>query len=222
MKLPPSYSRPRLAARHARAEETRAAILHAATNIFAREGLAGARTDAIARAACVNKALLYYYFKSKDDLYRAVLEEHLQEFSRRALEVLSQRTPAGATVLRFATMHFDFISARPYYPLLFQRFSLSGGETLRRLARRYFAPVRRRLIALLARGIRSGEFRRVDCRHMAISLVGVTVFYFVSAPIAAVIGNFNPYEAANLRRRKEEVLSFIRYGLFRHPGEVPP
>ena len=222
MAFKPSHPRRRVAVPGARAQETRAAILQAATNIFAREGLAGARTDAIARSARVNKALLYYYFKNKDDLYCAVLEEHLQEFSRRALEVLSQRGPAGATVLRFATMHFDFISARPYYPLLFQRFSLSGGEALRRLARRYFAPVRRKLLALLARGVRSGEFRRVDCRHMAISLVGVTVFYFVSAPIAAAIGNFNPYEVANLRRRKEEVLSFIRYGLFRHPGEVPP
>jgi TetR/AcrR family transcriptional regulator len=212
-----SRSRPRAAARH-----TRAAILQAATNIFAREGLAGARTDAIARAARVNKALLYYYFKSKDDLYRAVLEEHLQEFASCALEVLSRRGSAGATVLRFVTMHFDFISARPYYPLLFQRFSLSGGEGLQRLARRYFAPVRRKLIALLARGVRSGEFRRVDCRHMAISLVGVTVFYFVNAPIATAIGNFNPYGATNLRKRKEEVLSFIRYGLFRDPGEVLP
>ncbi|MGH9515612.1 MAG: helix-turn-helix domain-containing protein, partial [Terriglobales bacterium] len=44
-------------------EESRAAILKAAVVEFAREGVAGARTDAIARAARVNKALLYYYFK---------------------------------------------------------------------------------------------------------------------------------------------------------------
>src|SRR5205823_14901656 len=58
-----------------RPEESRAAILQAAIREFSREGVAGARTDAIARAARVNKALLYYYFKDKESLYGAVLDE---------------------------------------------------------------------------------------------------------------------------------------------------
>src|SRR5580692_9778257 len=49
-------------------------ILAAAENGFAEHGLAGARIDAIARAARVNKALLYYYFKSKEELHRHTLE----------------------------------------------------------------------------------------------------------------------------------------------------
>src|SRR5438045_4380445 len=56
-------------------EQSRAAILKAAVREFAREGVAGARTDAIARSAGVNKALLYYYFKDKEALYQAVLDE---------------------------------------------------------------------------------------------------------------------------------------------------
>src|ERR1700680_1820789 len=49
-------------------------ILSAAENVFAERGLAGARIDAIARAARVNKALLYYYFRSKEELHRATLD----------------------------------------------------------------------------------------------------------------------------------------------------
>ena len=60
-------------------EESRAAILQAAIREFAREGVAGARTDAIAKAAKVNKALLYYYFRDKDALYGAALEQVFQE-----------------------------------------------------------------------------------------------------------------------------------------------
>src|SRR5579884_1995375 len=60
--------------------ETRAIILRSAEHIFAERGLAGARIDAIAAAAGVNKALIYYYFKSKDALFLAVIEEHLKEF----------------------------------------------------------------------------------------------------------------------------------------------
>ena len=74
--------------REARADETRAKILGAAERAFAGEGLAGARTDAIAAEAGVNKALLYYYFKSKEALYEAVIEEQLREFNHRAMAIL--------------------------------------------------------------------------------------------------------------------------------------
>jgi len=72
MKAAPT--KPRLGSR-GRPEESRAAILQAAVREFSREGVAGARTDAIARAAGVNKALLYYYFKDKETLYGAVLDQ---------------------------------------------------------------------------------------------------------------------------------------------------
>ena len=68
-----AVTKPRLGSR-GRPEESRAAILQAAVREFSREGVAGARTDAIARAAGVNKALLYYYYKDKETLYGAVLD----------------------------------------------------------------------------------------------------------------------------------------------------
>ena len=65
---------PRLGSR-GQPEESRAAILQAAAREFAELGIAGARTDAIAREARVNKALLYYYFTDKETLYGAVLDD---------------------------------------------------------------------------------------------------------------------------------------------------
>src|SRR6476660_4607393 len=70
----PLATKSRLGTR-AQPEQSRAAILKAAVREFAREGVAGARTDAIARSAGVNKALLYYYFKDKEAMYQAVLDE---------------------------------------------------------------------------------------------------------------------------------------------------
>ncbi len=79
-----------------RNKETRGAILAAAGRIFAKFGLAGARIDAIAAAASVNKALLYYYFKSKEGMYEAVVEDHFCEFNRKAMEVLNAPGSARA------------------------------------------------------------------------------------------------------------------------------
>src|ERR1700693_4630091 len=110
--------------------ETRTAILAAAGRVFAQSGLAGARTDAIAAAAGVNKALLYYYFKSKEALYEAVVEDHFREFNRQALEVLNAKGPARAVLLRYVSLHFDFISASHQSAPLFQQVMMTGGNFL--------------------------------------------------------------------------------------------
>lgn len=208
--------KPHLAtSRERKSRETRAAILEAAEHIFAEVGLAGARTDAIAARAGVNKALLYYYFKSKDALFHAVLEDHLKDFHRRGLEVLTAPEAARDVLMRYVSMHFDFISARPYYPMLFQRLLLSGGKPLERLARQHVLPLSRKLVGLIERGQREGEFRPADPLHTAISLAGLTVFYFVAAPMVRVVRHIDPYDKKHLVQRKEEVLNFIRYALFR-------
>lgn len=203
--------------RQDRSERSRAAILAAAERLFAGAGLAGARTEGIAAEAGVNKALLYYYFKSKDALYEAVLEKHAREFYERATAILDSGGRPGEIVLAYVGMHFDFAAARPNYPVLIQRLSMSGGRPLERLARKYSAPLARRLLEVIERGIRSGEFRRVSPQHVLMSLAALTGFYFVMAPLTRTILKFDPYSAGNIRRRRSEVLEFIRHGLFRSP-----
>ncbi len=196
---------------------TRSAILSAAARSFARAGLAGARTEAIASAAGVNKAMLYYYFKSKELLYAAVLESHLKEFHRRAMEVLAEKGSARSTVLRFVETHFDFIGSQRDYPVLFQRMMMTDARRGARLLRKYLAPVSRKLFDVIQRGQRTREFRPLDSRHAVISLVGLNVFYFSTAPVMRLVTRSDPYSAANLKHRKDEVIEFVRYGLFRDP-----
>src|SRR5271170_2587260 len=105
--------------RQACSDKTQAAILAAAERVFAQSDLAGARMDAIAAAAGVNKALLYYYFQGKERLYGAVVENHLQEFNRAALDVLVAPGSPRAILLRYMNLHFDFISARHRQARLF-------------------------------------------------------------------------------------------------------
>ena len=196
---------------------TRARILKTAGEVFAEAGLAGARTDAIAMAAGVNKALLYYYFKSKEGLYRAVLEDHLKELSRRALEIFAAGDPPGQTLMRYVSYHFDFMGARPYYPRLIQRLMMTGGLPAERLIREHLAPLSKMLQKVIARGMRTGEFRAFDIHHTAISLVALIVFYFGAAAAVRRHGVKDPFRKVSLARRKAEVLKFIRYALFRDP-----
>jgi TetR/AcrR family transcriptional regulator len=203
--------------RHRDSVETRAAILRAAERIYAERGLAGARTEAIAAAAGVNKALLYYYFKSKEALYQAVVGTHVKEFHQQASEVLSAKGAAGPILLRYVSNHFDFIGTHPYYPRIFQRMMMAGDRTLERVVREHSLPISKMLVALVERGTRSGEFRSFDRRHTVLSIAGLTVSYFNMAPALRLITGQDPFSKANLAKRKSEVLSFIRHALFTNP-----
>jgi TetR/AcrR family transcriptional regulator len=67
-------------------EGTRRRILAAALREFSAKGIDGARVDAIADRAGTNKRMLYYYFGSKDDLFRAVLRQRLADRAPTARE----------------------------------------------------------------------------------------------------------------------------------------
>ena len=218
--MPNRQVQPQRPRRADRSAATRRAILAAAERVFAESGLAGARTDAIAAKAGVNKALLYYYFESKERLYQAVLEDHFGEFNRQALAVLSGPGSAREILLRYVSLHFDFISRRRRHAALFQQLMMKGGKGPERLFRKYIAPRGEALRNLLVRGMRSGEFRKVDPFHTAISIVALVVFYFSAAPMFELMGYSDPYDVKNLRLRKRQVLDFVRHGLFVDP-EIP-
>jgi TetR/AcrR family transcriptional regulator len=201
----------------ARSDQSRAKILAAAERAFARHGLAGARTDAIAAEAGVNKALLYYYFKSKESLYEAVIERHLSDFNLAALEILRAEGSARDLLLGYVDLHFDFISRRHRHAPLFQQFMSKGGKPPERLVREYIIPRAEALSRLLVRGMRSGELRKCDPFHAAVSIASLIVFYFSSAPMLKLIGQSDPYAPASLAKRKREVREFIRRGLFTDP-----
>jgi TetR/AcrR family transcriptional regulator len=202
------------------AVKTRALILLAAEQIFAEVGLEGARTEKIAAAARVNKAMIFYYFQSKEGLYRAVLEANVKEFHQQAMAVFSGKGAARSQLLNYVTLHFDFVAARPYYPRLFHRLMMGGDARVRRIIQEHYVPLAGQFVNLLRRGMRIGEFRKMDPRHMAISLVGLTVFYFNAAPMIKLIGGQDPFDHRQLNRRKKEVLRQIRYVLFNHPEEA--
>jgi TetR/AcrR family transcriptional regulator len=203
-------------------EKTRAIILATAGRIFAQTGLAGARTDVIAKSAGVNKALIYYYFQSKERLYEAVVEDHFRRFNVQALQVLGSKGPARDVLLQYVSLHFDFIAAHRQSAPLFQQFMMAGGKRAERLIRKYFKPRSDAVRKLLERGVRAREFRRTDLFQTAVSIIALIVFYFSAAPVLQLLGHSNAHSAEDLNLRKREVLDFIRHALFTNPNAPLP
>jgi TetR/AcrR family transcriptional regulator len=201
-----------------RPEESRAAILRAAAQEFAEHGIAGARTDAIARSARVNKALLYYYFKDKETLYGAVLDNAFSGMKTNIFQVLDSDLPPREKIMAYAGAYFDFIASNQIYPKLMQREMMRAREGdsvhINRLVKTYFQPIYRRVGELLHKGIAEGEFRKVDPAHFIPSMVAMIVFYFSSAPVMQRIVRFNPLTPERIAERRAAVLDFISAALF--------
>jgi TetR/AcrR family transcriptional regulator len=208
---------PRLGSR-GQPEESRAAILQAAAKEFAELGIAGARTDAIAREAHVNKALLYYYFTDKETLYGAVLDNTFSGMKENVFRVLDSELSPREKIMAYVGAYFDFIASNPMYPKLMQREMMRAregrSEHIDRLVTTYFQPIYRRVDEVLRKGIAEGEFRKVDPAHFVPSMLAMIVFYFSSAPVMKRIVGFNPLTPQRIAERRAAVLDFISAALF--------
>jgi TetR/AcrR family transcriptional regulator len=201
-----------------RPEESRASIMKAAVAEFAEHGIAGARTDAIARAAHVNKALLYYYFKDKDALYEAVLDQVFSGLRARVMPVLESKLPPRQKMLEYVGTYFDYIAANPRFPRVVQSEwmrSGAGRARMQRVAKEYFRPIFEKLAGVLREGIRAGEFRAVNPMDFLPSVAAVIVFYFTAAPLMKTLMKVDPLSVKRIRERRAFVLDFISAALFR-------
>src|SRR3954471_17122980 len=167
--------RPRTLGTRNQPEQTKGAILGAALVEFANLGLSGARTDAIAQAAGVNKALLYYYFKDKETMYGATLESVFAVLAAKLGAVLDGELAPREKMLGFAGAYFDAVAANPLYPRLVQQEMMRAGTGLsphiQRIVEKYQRPTFAKVMRLFDEGIRAGEFRKVDALQFVPSMI---------------------------------------------------
>jgi AcrR family transcriptional regulator len=204
-----------------RSDQTRHRILASAIKEFSTHGLAGARTDTIARSAKVNKALLYYYFKSKEALYIATFEEMVGNVVKSTTAVFEQRCTAGEHILRLALNHFDRILTQHEFQSLMQqemiRFRIGKSTALPMIARTAFTPLLIRMRNTVRQGISTGELIPLDWMQVVYSSFGANVFFFLSAPmmhVALAAASFEPFARATLASRRRSAVQFLANAIF--------
>src|ERR1700761_2103829 len=201
-----------------RATDTRSRILDAALREFAAHGLAGARTDRIAQSAGVNKALLYYYFDSKENLYMAALEMISAKIRDRTMAVFLREATPGERVLRSALEHFDRILTQHEFQGLMQQemIRLHKGESsaLEILVKRIFAPAMTMYQSMAREGIESGELIQADWMQIHLASLGANVFYFLSAPVWRVLTSTEPFAPEALAERRKALVEFLGQAIF--------
>lgn len=157
------------------AEATKQKILDVAEKEFARYGLSGARTGAIAKLAKVSSRMLYYYFESKEGLYKAVLERPAGEIHELVQQLQLDRLPPRSALeaLIKAAINYE-MTYRQRGMLLFQEANQNQGKYFK--VTNWQAGIEL-VTKLLERGMKMGVFRELDPYMTTMTILGVCLFY---------------------------------------------
>lgn len=204
------------AARKRDAAATRARILEAGRAAFAREGFAGARVDAIARAAGTNVQMLYRYFGDKEGLYRAVLEAtyaHLRAMEQ-GLELATLSPEAG--IRRLVDFTFDYLQTTPDFVAIIRNENMAGASFARQMPQLNAAvrPLLEAIDDLLARGLAQGRFtRRPTAADLYITILSLAITPVAQRATLSALFGFDLADPAWLAHRRAEmgdmVLGFL-------------
>ena len=181
---PPTRHRPAAAAD----ASTRSLVFAAAALEYSTRGFDGASVDAIARAAHVNKAMLYYHFGSKLGLYREIVRDMLRAVGDAVSAIANRAEPAPRKIERFIEALASQKDARPWFPPLMLREMAEGAphldpDTLALLRAVFVAFAR-----ILDDGVRHHDFRRVPPLLAYMSIMGPLMMNAVRERAAAQPG----------------------------------
>jgi TetR/AcrR family transcriptional regulator len=177
--------------------DTEQRILDAAHKVFVQRGTAGARMQEIADEAGVNKALLHYYFRSKDGLADAVFKRVARGVFGRLAEVASSDATLEDKVRRIIAVYLEQLNRAPFVPgyvigELSQHPERAQQlvDTLRQFTNGPLPPVfLEGLRAQIGEAVRGGRIRPMSAEQFIANLVSLSVFPFAAKPLlCAVLG----------------------------------
>lgn len=193
-------------------------ILDAATEVFARKGFDGTRITEIAEASGLPKANVYYYFGSKDDIYRAAIARLIQGWDEALEEIALEKDPAEAFT-RYVTAKLRFSHQHPTESRLFANEILRGAEFLTEQERKHIRDVTNYRVAVIEAWIAAGKIVQVDARHLLIMLWAATQFYADFQPVVRdALGN-RSLESADFDAAARCIADTILAGLIPRDSE---
>ncbi len=197
--------------------EKEAHILNVARNVFLEKGRQGARMQEIARRAGVNKALLHYYFRSKDRLYQRVFEAEVLRFLKSFMETIPTEGDFKSFLEQFVHNYLTQVARGPQLVRFILWEIREGGEVITGILHQLFqgdAYNNNPFIRRVREAVEKGEIRPVDPLHLFLSVVGMCVYPVIAGPLLErVFPDINVTDAQFIALREQEVFQLLWQGL---------
>jgi len=201
--------------------DSRDKIITAAIEVFAEKGKYGTHMEEIAAKAEINKAMLYYYYTSKDNLFQEVLQRILRTTTEQIIHNLNQGSTTNKNAVekisQFVTTHFEVLAQNPNFAKIVLD-ALAGDskdvqlamEVIKKDTEMLFP----KLLALIEEAISERVFRKIDPLQVFISIIGMNLIYFIGKPIAQTLLDFRVEDEQKfLSDRKDSIIDLLLFGI---------
>ncbi|WP_101450998.1 TetR/AcrR family transcriptional regulator [Aquimarina sp. MAR_2010_214] len=191
-------------------ENTEEQILDAAKNIFQAKGMDGARMQEIADKAGINKAMLHYYYRSKQLLFEAVFKNAFSLLAPQLNAILNDDSSIEEKITNFTTNYISFIIKHPYLPnFIIQELNRNPDFILKLMDNKGF-PNLDKFKKQVNEEINKGIIKPISAKQLFINILALNIFPFVAKPLIMAFTNTDDKNYKQLMEdRKTEISNFI-------------
>ena len=186
-------------------------ILIAARKVFTTKGMAGARMQDIADEAGINKALLHYYFRDKENLFEVIFLNEAQKFFPKINAIFNSDDPLFEKIENFVREYIDEMTENPYLPwFVLNEINRDPDQFMYKIWGNDNLPKPAKFLEQIEREIKNGKIKRISPVHLLMNLISMTIFPFVAKPMMTRnirLTDKQFYEI--MEQRKREIPKFI-------------
>ena len=194
-------------------ENTEERILSAAKKVIFSKGYAGARMQDIADEAGINKALLHYYFRSKDKLFEMIFKEAIGKLMPQISSIFSNASLSFEDKIRaFCNSYINTWLEHPFVPMFVLHELHSNPEkALEHLFdREKFMPIREHVLNSIETAVKKKMIRKVDPYQLFLNMVSLCLFPFMGGPMFKKVAGIGDKQFdLMMQQRAREVSEFI-------------
>ncbi len=185
-------------------------ILDAAKRVFQNKGMDGARMQEIADEARINKAMLHYYYRSKQMLFEAVFNNAFALLAPQLNAILNDDSSVEEKIRNFTTNYISFISKHPYLPtFIIQELNRNPDFVLKMKDNKGFPNIEK-FKKQITDEIQKGILKPIRGEQLFINIMALNIFPFVASPLIKAFVNIDDNAFKQLvEDRKTEVADFI-------------
>jgi TetR/AcrR family transcriptional regulator len=195
-------------------------ILQAAQKEFAARGFAGARMEAIARTAGINKAMLFYYFSSKEKLYQTILKGVMGEFFTKIRGLITKELTPEIFMEKFPELYIHLFASHPDFVRIVAFDLIHNPENICGIMASIinemtsFQP--HPLFELIRRWYELGLVSEPDPLHFMMNIVALSIFSFIGKPMVEAISGIQVASDEDFyRKRIASVVNVLKRGMLK-------
>lgn len=180
----------------AKKDNTEEKILEAAKHVFVTKGMEGARMQEIADEAGINKALLHYYFRSKERLFEAIFSEIIKFAFPKITKIISSDEPITNKIEQVVDAYISLLIKHPFIPgFIIKELNRDPSGLFKLIIKFGLNP--QVIVDQIELAMDRGEIIRMDPRHLALNIISMCVFPFAARPIMSFLLFKDDPEALN-------------------------